>query len=114
MMHTCHAHGCTRAVPPRMFACREHWAAVRRVLRDAIWKEYRPGQEIDKNPSLRYLAVQRLAVAELAFRPNDEAAAAVAAPYLAAAVKFANMAVDAGQSNPLFGLVPHQLAASAG
>ena len=33
MTHTCHAHGCTRVVPPRMFACEHHWAALRPALR---------------------------------------------------------------------------------
>jgi hypothetical protein len=112
MQHTCHAHGCPRAVAPRLFACVEHWRALRKELRDAIWKEYRSGQEVDKNPSLRYLAVQQLAVAELAFRPNDEAAAAAAAPFLLTAVKFAREAVAAGQGNPLSNLISRDLAES--
>lgn len=61
--HTCHAHACTRAVPPRMFMCRAHWFSLRKPIRDAIWNEYRSGQEIDKRPSLRYLAVQQRAIA---------------------------------------------------
>jgi hypothetical protein len=61
MTHHCHAHGCNRSVPPRMFACREHWFALSKEMQDAIWREYRSGQEVDKRPSLRYLAVQQLA-----------------------------------------------------
>lgn len=60
MTHTCHWPDCTKPVPPRMWGCREHWFKLPKHLRDAIWKEYRPGQEIDKKPSVRYLAVAAL------------------------------------------------------
>lgn len=59
MKHECHAHGCAVAVPPSMVMCRPHWWSVRKALRDAIWREYRRGQERDKRPSARYMAVQR-------------------------------------------------------
>ena len=78
MTHACHAHGCTTPVPPAMFMCRRHWHSLRKPLRDAIWREYRSGQEPTKDPSPRYLAVQRLAIAEVAFKPHDEEAARVA------------------------------------
>lgn len=107
MNHTCHAHGCTRVVPPRMFACRAHWAALRPVLQQAIWREYKEGQERTKDPSVRYLAVQRRAVAELAFKPNDEEAAMVVADYLRESEKFRKRAIDAGQGDPLVGLTAH-------
>ena len=64
--HRCHAFGCRVEVPPRMLACREHWRAIRPALRSAVWREFRSGQERDKNASSRYMAVQRLALAELA------------------------------------------------
>ena len=57
MSHTCHWPGCEREVPPAMWGCREHWFKLPKPLRDAIWKEYRHGQEITKTPSARYLAV---------------------------------------------------------
>jgi hypothetical protein len=88
-----------------MFACRQHWFALPKKIRDAIWREYDPGQERRKDPSLRYLAVQRLAVSHTAFRPNDEEAARVAATYLAQAHAFAEQAKAAGLGNPLEGLV---------
>lgn len=103
-MHTCHAHGCNRVVPPRMFACRAHWAAVRPVLQRAIWREYKNGQEVRKDPSLRYLAVQQRAVGELAFRPFDEEAARIAAEYLLKSEDFRKRAIEAGQGDPLVGL----------
>lgn len=58
--HACHWPGCERQVPPAMWGCREHWFKLPKPLRDQIWKEYRPGQEIDGRPSARYLATAQL------------------------------------------------------
>jgi hypothetical protein len=58
--HTCHWTGCTREVPPSMWGCKPHWFKLPKVLRDAIWAAYRPGQEIDKKPSDRYIATAAL------------------------------------------------------
>ena len=102
--HLCHAFGCNRPVPPSLFMCRRHWFALRKPLRDAIWREYRPGQEDDKRPSSRYMAVQRRAIGELLFKPNDEKAAALAAPYLLEAEAWRRRAIDAGLGDPLEGL----------
>lgn len=112
-VHTCHAHGCSRRVPPHMFACRQHWFALPAKLRTAILREYRSGQERDKQPSLRYMAVQRLAVAHAAFRPHDEQAPLVFAGYLAQALVFAAKAKKAGLGDPLEGLVPQAEATPA-
>jgi hypothetical protein len=60
--HVCHAPGCRTPVPPKMFACRSHWYALPKRLRDAIWAAYRPGQEITKDPSLEYLVAAANAV----------------------------------------------------
>jgi hypothetical protein len=84
-----------------MFACRPHWFALRKPLRDAIWREYRQGQEADKLPSYRYMAVQQRAVGELAFRPHDEQAARDAAPYLLNSEIYREKAIAAGQGDPL-------------
>lgn len=107
-MHACHAHGCQKAVPPRMFMCLAHWRKVRKPLQDAIWREYRPGQENDKSPSARYMAVQRRAVAEVAFRPNDEKAATDAAPYLIESELWRDRAIAAGDGDPLAGIAPYR------
>ena len=64
--HTCHARGCDRAVPPRMFMCKDHWFALPKPMRDAIWDTYRPGQERTKDPSLEYLGAAKDAVNWLA------------------------------------------------
>jgi hypothetical protein len=104
--HTCHAHGCDVAVPPKMFMCRGHWYSLPKELRDAIWNEYTPGQERSKTPSLRYLAVQQYAICRAAFKPNDEAAAVVCARYLQKALYWQEQAIKAGDGDPLEGLVP--------
>lgn len=58
--HTCHWPGCEKQVPPAMWGCKPHWFRLPKPLRDAIWREYRPGQEKDKNPSERYIATALL------------------------------------------------------
>lgn len=111
--HVCHAHDCGKPVPPKMFACRSHWYALRKPLRDAIWREYRPGQENDKKVTARYMAVQKLAVAELAFRANDERAAWTAAHYLAEAIRYRQTAISSGFGDPLAGLLPAAMPGAA-
>src|SRR5690242_11561315 len=98
MAHTCHAPGCKRLVPPRMFCCKPHWYALPKKIRDAIWAEYREGQENDKQPSSRYMAVRRFACAQLAFKPDS---AADALPYLIDAVRWRRRAIEQGQGDPL-------------
>lgn len=44
MPHTCHATGCTKAIPPEMFMCKKHWFMLPKRIRDRIWQTYRPGQ----------------------------------------------------------------------
>ena len=53
--HHCHARDCNTSVPPKLFMCRKHWYMVPKRLRDRIWATYRPGQEVDKEPSREYL-----------------------------------------------------------
>lgn len=92
-----------------MFACKPHWFSLPKPMRDAIWREYRPGQERDKQPSLRYLAVQRCAVGMMAFKPHDEEAARIAAPYMIEAMTYQAKAIEAGLGDPLAGLVPNNI-----
>lgn len=66
MRHTCHWPDCTREVPPKMWGCPQHWFQLPKPIRDAIWRAYRPGQEIDKRPSDRYIAAAKLAQAWIA------------------------------------------------
>lgn len=64
--HTCHWPGCERQVPPAMWGCKEHWFKLPKALRDAVWKAYRPGQEINMTPSAEYIAVATLVQAWIA------------------------------------------------
>jgi hypothetical protein len=59
MSHTCHWPGCSRAVPPKMWGCRQHWFSLPKQLRDRIWANYVPGQEITKTPSVAYIEAAR-------------------------------------------------------
>lgn len=57
MAHHCHWPGCNTAVPPKLWGCKKHWYMLPKNLRDAIWNEYIPGQEITKTPTRGYLVV---------------------------------------------------------
>ena len=56
MKHHCHAPNCEVEVPPKLHMCKRHWYMLPKVLRDEIWRTYRPGQERNKNPSAEYMA----------------------------------------------------------
>lgn len=100
MSHICHAPGCRKHVPPKLFACKDHWFALPKEFRDSIWLEYRPGQENDKRPSLRYLAVQTAARAILAFKPHDEEAARLSADLIVEANRWRSLAIVGGLGDP--------------
>lgn len=38
--HTCPAPGCAREVSDDLLACREHWYALPKPMRDALWRAY--------------------------------------------------------------------------
>jgi hypothetical protein len=57
--HHCHWPGCTEQVPPAKWGCREHWYRLPIGIRNKIWGAFRPGQEIDGNPSLAYIRAAR-------------------------------------------------------
>lgn len=68
MNHTCHADNCKRSVPPKMFMCLPHWNMVPKFAQNDIWKTYRRGQEIDKNPSSQYIKATQVARMFVAMR----------------------------------------------
>jgi hypothetical protein len=94
LAHTCHAIGCSIRVPPRMLMCARHWRMVPRKTQITVWNEYRPGQEMDKKPSLGYLAIQRMAVGEVAEKEgrHDEAQTC-----FRAAVRYVQLMKESGQ-----------------
>lgn len=66
--HTCHAEGCTSPVSPKMLMCRKHWRLVPLTLQAAVYAHYRPGQEIDKQPTSEYLDAANAAIRACAER----------------------------------------------
>jgi hypothetical protein len=59
--HHCHWTGCTAKVPPAMWGCKRHWSKLPEPIRQAIWRSFRPGQEISKTPSAAYVEAARAA-----------------------------------------------------
>jgi len=59
--HTCHWPGCGKVIPPAMWGCKSHWFKLPPQIRNAIWRAYVPGQEIDKNPSEDYIVAAQAA-----------------------------------------------------
>lgn len=53
--HHCHWPGCNKNVPPAMWGCKQHWMKLPKHLRDKIWATFRPGQETNWTPSVKYL-----------------------------------------------------------
>lgn len=60
--HFCHAKGCTVPVDPSLLMCRGHWLMVPVSVRTKVLSLYRPGQEVDKHPSMEYLAAAEEAI----------------------------------------------------
>jgi hypothetical protein len=89
-----------------MFGCPWHWAQLPKKIQDAIWREYRNGQEISKRVSWRYMAVQRLALAHLVFKPGSERAVLKTLPYVADALRYSKAAIAEGLGDPLEGIIP--------
>lgn len=68
MNHHCHAVGCDDHVPPKLHMCVKHWRMVPKAVQDLIWKHYRAGQEIDKQPSIEYLCVAFVSISCVALK----------------------------------------------
>lgn len=68
MVHHCHAVDCNIEVPPKMHMCSAHWRLVPKTVQELIWKHYRPGQEIDKRPTIEYILVAFVSVSCVALR----------------------------------------------
>jgi len=87
-----------------MLFCKPHWFSTRRALQQAIWREYRPGQERDKRPSTRYVAVQQLCVSELLHHKSSVLcipnALALSRTYSERAEEYRQMAISRGEGDP--------------
>lgn len=64
--HLCHAMGCRTEVAPRFLMCARHWRLVPKHMQLKVWKHYRKGQEIDKQPSAEYLDAAKEAIDSVA------------------------------------------------
>jgi hypothetical protein len=53
--HHCHWPGCDKYCHPKEWGCARHWLLVPLKYKHALIKNYRPGQEVDKNPSDKYI-----------------------------------------------------------
>ncbi len=65
-MHRCHARGCDVPVAPKLLFCLRHWRMCPASLQRAVWRHYRKGQEIDKQPTRAYMEAQRAAIEAVA------------------------------------------------
>lgn len=72
MSHYCHAEGCETEVPPKMHMCLTHWRMVPKAVQDLIWQHYRAGQEIDKRPTVEYIAIAFASVSCVALKEGRE------------------------------------------
>lgn len=68
MTHNCHAVGCEIPVPPKMHMCLKHWRMVPKAVQELIWKHYRSGQEIDKRPTIEYIATAFVSISCVALK----------------------------------------------
>jgi hypothetical protein len=59
--HHCHWPDCGKAVPPAMWGCTQHWFMLPISIRNNIWRTFRPGQELSKNPSGAYVEAAKMA-----------------------------------------------------
>lgn len=62
MAHLCHRPGCGKPLSPSLVACREEWFQLPASIRNAIWRNYRKGQEHDKTPSREYVVALHAAL----------------------------------------------------
>lgn len=70
--HLCHAVGCNERVLPSRLMCPPHWFMVPRALRTRVWRAYRPGQEVDKQPSAAWLIAAHEAISHVAEQEGKE------------------------------------------
>ena len=68
MSHQCHAVGCREEIPPRLHMCPKHWRMVPGAVQQLLWKHYRPGQEVDKQPSVEYIATAFVSISCVALQ----------------------------------------------
>jgi hypothetical protein len=82
-LHRCHAIGCDIAVPPALLMCIKHWRMVPKDKQREVWRTYRRGQELRKDPTAEYLAAAAAAIQAVREKElNKQAAREAAQPGL--------------------------------
>jgi hypothetical protein len=51
--------------------CGRHWRMVPKLVQDLVWHHYRPGQEIDKAPTVDYIATAYVAISCVAMQEGQ-------------------------------------------
>lgn len=108
--HHCHAIGCGMVIPPRLLFCYRHWMMTPYVHRAAVRDAYRFGQEIDKNPSGRWMIAAQKAICAVAVREGNMSASEAQERVRHTTELFSNRL---GPLNPppptrlIFGCTPH-------
>lgn len=111
MKHVCHAWACDTEIAPRLFMCPGHWRSLSPELQAAIRREYRAGQEKDKRPSARYMAVAALAIASTIPGGSKDRGETAKRYRIDSAHNWRRIAIHRGDGDPLEGLVPATLGA---
>lgn len=70
--HLCHAVGCYIRVPTNRLMCAAHWFMVPQEMRRLVWRTYRIGQEVDKQPSQAYRLAARNAINAVARQEGQQ------------------------------------------
>lgn len=78
--------------------CRLHWSMLPTPLQQAVYREYREGQERSKDPSARYLAVAYHCIALVA---EKEGYALQAAQFNEFSMEFREQTINDGTGDPL-------------
>lgn len=63
--HLCHAQNCDKPVAPHLLMCARHWAMVPKSIQQAVYANYRRGQEKDKNPSKAWMTAAVAAIRDV-------------------------------------------------
>lgn len=66
MDHHCHARGCESAVKPELLMCWFHWKQIPKIIQQAVYLHYRPGQCDDKHPSKEWMEAADAAIGYIA------------------------------------------------
>ena len=70
--HTCHAANCKVVIPPKLLMCGKHWKMVPEEMQQEIYRYYRPGQEVAKNPRKEWVKAASNAVSYVLRKETEE------------------------------------------